>query len=146
MADVTRRGESDAVQRRQLAFVYMSQLLEAERVSAAGMLRTDSRRFSERLKALALFPQLEPPRFDGTGSGVADRLARRSLTHGLDVGRWFTQPCVIVLGQVNETNRDTTSLVPLMLDGERVPSEGRTLVMWVYPLRPNPPAVRSSAE
>ncbi len=146
MPDVTRRGESDAVQRRQLAFVYLQQLLEGERIAATGTTRPDSRRFSERLKSLALFSQLEPPRFEGTGAGVGDRLARRSLTHGFDLGMWFTQPSVIVIGQIQESGRSGTSLVPVMLDGQRVPSEGRTLLMWVYPLEANPPRIRASGE
>lgn len=144
LSDVTKRAGADAVQRRQLAFVYLSQLIESERVSNLGVLRSDPRRFPERLKALALFPQLEPPRFDGAPGGVGDRLARRSLTHGYDLGMWFTQPCVMVLGQLRESGDKPESLIPVSLQGERVRSEGRTLVMWVYPLAAEPPLIRGA--
>lgn len=144
MAEVTRRAESVDVKRRRAGFAYLSELLAAERITAGAGNRPDPRRLSDRLKALALFPQLEPPNFTA-GPGVGDRLAMRSRTHGMDLGLWFTQPCVMVLGQVNQSGRDARSVVPLLLGGNEVPCEGLTYIMWVYPLEPKPPMVRAAA-
>ncbi|MCL4220297.1 MAG: hypothetical protein KJZ65_02895 [Phycisphaerales bacterium] len=141
MPEVTRRGATQGGRRRQLASAYLESLLASENPGPAGGIRPDPRRLSERLKALALFPQLGPPTFND-GPGVRDKLARRDRTHGFDVGMWFTQPSVMVLGLVNQTGRDAAGVVPVRLDGESVPAEGTTLVMWVYPLDPSPPEVR----
>ncbi len=65
--------------------------------------------------------------------------AVRTLGYGLDLSRWITQPCIIVLGVMN----DTPGPVPLGVDGEDVRGRingGRTIVRWIYPLPPNPPA------
>ena len=126
---------------RQLAFQYLAKLLRGERVSAGQASRPDPRRLGERLKALALFPMLEPPS-NRDSVGVESRLAKRDLTHGYDLGMWFTQPCVIVIGQVRLSGDDARSPIPVALDGRVVPATGTTLVMWVYPLDASPPDVR----
>ncbi|KAA0215180.1 MAG: hypothetical protein DYG94_09675 [Leptolyngbya sp. PLA3] len=142
MADVTRRGATQGGRLRQRASAYLESLLASENPGPAGGIRPDERRLSERLKALALFPQLGPPEF-GDGPGVRDRLARRDRTHGYDLGMWFTQPSVMVLGRVSQSGREATSVVPVRLGGDRVPAEGTTFVIWVYPLDPAPPEVRT---
>ena len=89
------------------------------------------------LRALALYPLLEPaPPREGQGSAAA--VVRRAETHGVDVGRWLTQPCVIVLGEVRETS-GTAPPIPLYVNGRAVEARGRTMVMWVYPLPDDPP-------
>lgn len=130
---------------KQLAYLYLRQLLRGERVSAGQASRPDARRLGERLKALALFPMLEPPSHR-EAEGVGSRLAKRSLTHGYDLGIWFTQPCVMVIGQVRLSGDDARSPIPVELDGRVVPAEGTTLVMWVYPLDANPPGVRFKSD
>ena len=71
--------------------------------------------------------------------GVGDRLATRHQTHGWDLGRWFTTPCIIVTG-VMQTRAGADALpLPLRVDGNAPISEGTTLVSWVYPLDPSPP-------
>lgn len=140
MAEVTRRGATQGGRRRQLASAYLETLLASENPGPAGSIRPDGRRLSERLKALALFPQLGPPTFNDA-SGVRDKLARRDRTHGYDLGMWFTQPSVMVLGRVNQIEGGG-AVVPVRLGGEAVAAEGTTFVMWVYPLDPAPPEVR----
>lgn len=90
---------------------------------------------AQRLNALALFTQL--PMSEGTGDQFA---AQRSATHTWDLGMWFTQPCIIILGEVVGTDAATvTTPVPLMVDGEAVPMNGRIALRWIYPLPDNPP-------
>ena len=43
---------------------------------------------------------------------------------GLDLSAWFTQPCVIVVGILNQTEGDLP--LPLTVDGRTVPASGRT--------------------
>lgn len=140
LAQVTRHAPEQGAGR-QLAFQYLSRLLRAERVAAGQTTRADPRRLGERFKALALFPMLEPPS-NRDSVGVESRLAKRDLTHGYDLGLWFTQPCVMVIGQVRLSGDEARGPIPVQLDGRVVPAEGTTLVMWVYPLGAQPPAVR----
>lgn len=137
---VTTHGSSQGAGR-QLAFQYLTGLLRGERISAGQSSRPNPARFGDRLKALALFPMLEPPSMVDA-VGVENRLAKRELTHGYDLGIWFTQPSIMVIGQVRLTGDDARSPISVALDGQVVPAEGTTLVMWVYPLEPNPPKLR----
>jgi hypothetical protein len=126
---------------RQLAFKYLTGLLRGERVSAGQTSRPNPARLGDRLKALALFPMLEPPSMVDA-VGVESRLAKRELTHGYDLGIWFTQPSIMIIGQVRLAGDNARSPIPVALDGKVVPAEGTTLVMWVYPLEANPPKLR----
>jgi hypothetical protein len=98
--------------------------------------------FERRFAALAFFNQLPPSEI-----GYENAAAQRTATHGWDLGMWFTQPCIIVIGTVGE-GRDSKmpSPVPLMVDGEPVPNGGQTLVRWIYPLPDDPPPFPTSAE
>ncbi len=83
--------------------------------------------------ALAVYSMLEPPNLLDEDSRTF--VARRRSTHTWDLGRWFTQPTVIVIGQIAEGPSPT----PLRIDGDEVDLRGRTVVRWVYPLTPDPP-------
>lgn len=92
-------------------------------------------------QSTALFSLLEPPDYTERRSlgGVTRATMRRILTHGLDLSKWFTQPCLIVIGAV----QDHPSPVPIAvdgvaLDGKQRPATGRTLFRWIYPLAPSP--------
>lgn len=88
----------------------------------------------KKLRSLAFFNHLPPPTPDSSNQSYA---AQRTSTHGWDLGLWLTQPCIIVIGDVDGVD----SPVPLQIDGEPVPSrrESRVMVRWVYPLSANPP-------
>jgi hypothetical protein len=113
-------------------------LSTAER--AGGLGEGPDTAFAERLSAVGLLSMFEPP--DLSPQSSLQPLARRRLTHGWDLGRWFTQPTVIVLGHL------VSGPMPMALtvDGEggaglRDRISGRTLVRWVYPLPSVLPAV-----
>lgn len=96
------------------------------------------RRIEEQLVALSLFPQLEPPNYRDR---IAQRpLARREATHGWDLGIWFTQPCVILIGHLRDREDPVASPAAVEVDGRVVRSVGHTVVRWIYPLEPAPPA------
>ncbi len=94
----------------------------------------------DKLTSLAFFPVLPAPEL-GANDDTARYAALRTATHTYDLGRWFTQPCVIIVGHLGP---ERESPVPLALDGKRVPTSGRTVVRWVYPLPDDPPAYPAS--
>ncbi len=99
-------------------------------VSGGDALRSTPRR----IEALAWAPLLEPPDWRA-GQLSRQPLVQRRAGHRMDLARWFTQPCLIVVGQL----ADAAFPAPLTLDGESPASDGRVVVRWVYPLPPAPP-------
>lgn len=103
----------------------------------------------QRMWAMMMMHQLPPPLLQ-TQANLLDEgppVALRNATHGLDLSRWLTQPCVIVVGFVGgDGSTPQASPVPLFVDGEAAPTRGLTLVRWIYPLPANPPEVGSPEE
>ncbi len=95
-----------------------------------------------RLQAISFFASLTPP---PRGQNIQDMplAAARTHTQGLDLSRWLTRPCLIIVGTVSATGPDG-SPVRMYVEGntEPVPTDGTTLVRWVYPLDAAPPPVR----
>jgi hypothetical protein len=104
---------------------------------------------NDRLAGLAVFPLLPSPNVDDVMR--VEYVAQRRVAHTWDLGRWFTQPCVIIIGHLTEAGergqvgRNAPSPVPLKLDGEPLLLAGRTVVRWVYPLPAVPPAFQETA-
>ncbi|MCH7793117.1 MAG: hypothetical protein IID31_12665, partial [Planctomycetes bacterium] len=69
----------------------------------------------------------------------------RSSLHGWDLGRWFTQPCVIVMGVVGDERIGDAAPcpTPIRVNGRPLESRGLTIVRWIYPLPENPPTIGS---
>ena len=96
----------------------------------------------DRLIAARMISQFQPPRFGVLTDPVGNKLARRRQLHGWDLGKWFTEPCLIVMGvlEVDAKNASAKgSPVPLFVDGKPVPASGKTLVTWIYPFPADPP-------
>ena len=116
-----------------LAAMYRDPLLNAvNRVTASideRSLQTDSP-FDE-LRMLTLFQMLTPPEYRRSATqGVTAVRIVRSLGRELDLSAWFTRPCLIVTGFLD----DQPLPVAFELDGEKAPSRGRIMVRWVLPL------------
>ena len=85
---------------------------------------------------LSIFQQLTPPsylRSPGSNNGYEDTVSfRRELGRELDLSAWFTRPCVIIIGYLEQSKCP----VPLRLNNESEPPEssGLTVVRWIYPL------------
>jgi hypothetical protein len=99
-----------------------------------------------RLAGVAFFSQLEPADKDESGLGRGGVVARRRLTHGWDLGAWFTHPCIIIVGTLGDKDHPAPSPVPISVDGRALETEGVTIVRWVYPAADDPPALERSAE
>lgn len=97
----------------------------------------------DRLIAGRFISQLEPPRFDTTQTDpVGNRAAQRRALHGWDLGRWFTQPSLIIMGVVDVEAQDQNPgamPAPVWVNGRIPPASGKTIVTWVYPFDPAPP-------
>lgn len=91
-----------------------------------------------RLTALSLYSMLEPPDPADRATNP-DHIVSRAQTHGWDLGRWFTQPCLIIIGHLPDLRDADDTIAPVLVDGRRAPMRGRTVVRWVYPLPPAPP-------
>jgi hypothetical protein len=143
---------------------FFQDFLSSGTTDTAEALGTESQMIS-RLTALALFSQIEPPetRTD-LRLGQSPRLAARKSSHGWDLGTWFAQPCIIIIGHVGDSAQGAPSPTPIyvnMVGGlvrgrgiagsaaggafREVPSSGRTVVRWVYPLGDNPPGFPESS-
>lgn len=97
---------------------------------------------NDHYEALSFLSMLAVPRFLENSSGMRESPSATVRTaHGLDLSRWFTQPCVIIIGHLEQTEGDLP--IPLTVNGRPVPAKGQTVVRWVYPLTPAPPAYRS---
>ncbi|MEM1185424.1 MAG: hypothetical protein AAGI53_10550 [Planctomycetota bacterium] len=118
---------------------YLGDLLTTgRRLGGAGGLAMGD--IDDRMMAISLFNLLPPPdlRADAS-SGRVPVLASRSEGHGWDLGRWFTQPCLIVVGHLIQQQDEAGPPVPITVDG-RVPlASGRTVVRWIYPMPADPP-------
>lgn len=118
-------------------------LLQGREMSFGGGGVTQSNSKVAQYTALWLLGQLPPADFiePRRGGSAGDIAAQRRMTHGLDLGRWFSRPCVIVIGHCVTEGRDPErpNPVPLLVDGREAPMTGRSVVAWVYPLEPSPP-------
>jgi hypothetical protein len=91
------------------------------------------------LLTLALFPMFPTPDHLSNTTATAPQ---RSFTHCMDLGRWFTRPCVIIIGKLG-ADVPAPSGIPLQVDGRPAASSGVTIVRWVYPFPDHPPAFPS---
>jgi len=93
---------------------------------------------------LSLYSMLTPPDYTSDPTGLNSKpVMRRSEGQSLDMGKWFTQPALIIIGTVKHVKGEDETVgapspTPMMIrsgSGYReIPSEGRTIVRWVYPL------------
>lgn len=106
----------------------------------------DSRSFRDiktAMTAASFFTQFGIPEDVKNTNGMSAGIIRREATHAMDLGRWFTQPCVIVLGFLDTDAAEAP--VSVSVDGKAVPSAGTTMVRWVFPLPSIPPRYRGAS-
>jgi hypothetical protein len=142
---------------------FFADFLNTSTTDSTEALGTETHMIS-RLTALALYSQLEPPETrSDIRLGQSPRLALRKSSHGWDLGRWFTQPSLIIIGHVGDSGQGAPSPTPIyvsMVGGlvggrglsgatgtyREVPTSGRTVVRWVYPLGESVPSFPETGE
>ena len=93
----------------------------------------DGRDAKNYVDMLSIFHQLTPPAYLKAKPNDADEDIihfHRRLGRELDLSTWFTRPCLIILG----TLEDSPCPIPFEIGGETVESDGTTIVRWIYPL------------
>lgn len=85
------------------------------------------------MEMLSMFNMLNPPLYlKGSTSDPETVAFQRQLGHELDLSAWFTRPCIIVIGYLENSQLP----IPLRVqrNGNPPPSDGLTIVRWIYPL------------
>ncbi|MCH8343413.1 MAG: hypothetical protein IH983_05455 [Planctomycetes bacterium] len=83
------------------------------------------------IEMLSIFHQLTPPKYHRELNKEPETaVLSRKLGRELDLSAWFTRPCLIIIGYLE----DSPCPVPLRVDGKAPKSEGLTVVRWIYPL------------
>lgn len=111
----------------------------------AGGVRAASVDPEEQLKWLSLFNLFGPPDYLAGSGFNQPTLAQRSATHGLDMSRWSTRPCLIVIGMLRLDGEEESLPAPVWVETNGSPrvvhGNGTTIVRWVLPLPADPPRV-----
>ncbi|MBY0311997.1 MAG: hypothetical protein K2W85_08005 [Phycisphaerales bacterium] len=121
----------------------LNKLVPGAGALSVGAMVQETRSATEAALAMTFFDMLKPPdQMNTTPGGRGRVIMRREATHGLDLSRWLTQPCVIVYGEIGATE-PAECPIPVRVDdlsGDEVRTrmKGRTVVRWVYPLEPRP--------
>ncbi len=88
---------------------------------------------------IALFPLIDPPDWMKGSAQEGMPTLQRRIVHGLDLGEWITQPCLIVIGAIDEGPFPAPLTVEgQALDQSDVGGNSRVVLRWVYPLTAAP--------
>jgi hypothetical protein len=100
------------------------------RMSGLDTIPSDSN-IRDYFEMLSMYNQLTPPEYQSQRDLPVDQVVvTRDLGRELDLSVWFTRPCLIVIGRLE----NSTSPVPLRIEGGEHMTSGLTIVRWVYPL------------
>ena len=83
------------------------------------------------LDMLGMYNMLQPPDYvTNPPKDASAVVVQRILGRSLDISPWFTTPCLIIWGYLDAAECP----IPIVIDGEKVPSKGIVLVRVVFPL------------
>lgn len=104
--------------------------IEQQLRNSFGMLG-DSISLRDSMSMLSLYSMLQPPKYlrDQQTGGGALKITRLSGRE-LDLSDWMTQPCLIVMGWLEQVSLP----FELTVDGEQPESNGLVFVRWIVPL------------
>ncbi len=89
------------------------------------------KRLQTNLEMLSLYQMLQPPAYEmNPPDAPAPIRVTRELGRSLDLSRWLTQPCLIVIG----TLEDVAIPVAIDVSGKPAISSGNVLVRYIIPL------------
>jgi len=133
--------------------LYLSNIVPTSNFNLGINAGVDSRSFRsvvDAMTAATLFSQLGIPDDASKQSATQVAVLRREATQTLDLARWFTQPCVIVVGFVGggglSPGVGASAPVTVSIDGKPMETSGITVVRWVYPLADLPPSWRGLSD
>ena len=108
----------------------------AQRIRTGIGLVTDTVTLTDAMEMSSMYGMLPPPQYLRGNSGTPDTPFRvvRTGARELDLSEWFTQPCLIVMGWLEQADMP----YELTLDGERLEGTGPVLVRWIMPLPADP--------
>ena len=91
----------------------------------------DYRQIRDYFEMLSMYHQLTPPKYRRAGGKDPETVViSRKLGRELDLSPWFSRPCLILIGYLE----DSPTPVPIQVDGTTPRSNGLTIVRWIYPL------------
>lgn len=79
---------------------------------------------------LSFYGALPPPDYETEQGTYGSNVYSRSLSRDLDLTHLITGRRIILIGHI----KNSSSPVPLIIDGDTIPSEGWTVVRWIYDL------------
>lgn len=118
---------------REIKNLYADPLLARGNFSALKTDPLEPDAWRKQLSMLGLYQMLKPPDYRMNPPAPADTVVvrvTRQLGRELDLSAWFTRPCLIVTGFLDET----TCPVPLQIDGRTPTSRGNAMVRFILPL------------
>lgn len=102
----------------------------------------------QRIDMLQLYAMLQPPAYvvdpeRGASAFRGDAVrVERDFGRGIDLSRWFSSPCLIVIGALKDDGNASVGLpFPFTIDGDEPRSDGTTYVRTVFPLPSMPGAM-----
>jgi len=115
--------------------LYLERRYKDEFDSDMAITRIDSTLSVDRIRLffemLSMYSMLKPPEYLVQPQQTKEPVVvTRDLGRELDLGIWFTRPCVIIIGRLE----NSTSPVPLRVEGTEHETSGVTYVRWIYPL------------
>lgn len=130
-APISDRGLQFALQQR-----YYDTLYAAARNLGQGFgLASETTDPNQATEVLSFYSMLPPPPYiRNPPSDVKVLRVTRNAGRELDLSSWFTEPCLVVMGRLD----DVPLPYPVLVDGEGVESSGSVYVRWVLPLPDDP--------
>jgi hypothetical protein len=90
----------------------------------------DGLAFERTVEMLGIYNMLQPPRYIRAGDNRGVLRIQRLGAREIDLSDWMTQPCLIVMGKL----QDVPLPFAFAVDGESVAGSGSVFVRWVIPL------------
>lgn len=114
-------------------------------VEGSGGLAPGNLREDQRLLAYSLYGMLKPPSYVAATStssmpqfGYDSTRVVRDMGRMLDLAKWMTRPCLIVIGTLRDEDSDAVAApFPFEIDGRAPRATGRTIVRSIF-LLPDP--------
>jgi hypothetical protein len=115
---------------------YYDTLYAAARNLGQGFgISTDTVDPQQATEILSFYSMLPPPPYiRNPPTDVKVLRVARNAGRELDLANWFTEPCIVVMGRLDNVPLP----YPVLVDGEEVESTGSVHVRWVLPLPDDP--------